>query len=111
MNTTPPESDFARTERHLRALRRLADMGLELAEDLQQRILALDAADKAELVTIFTRLADEVRRTIAQEAKLFEAFSARDPRGAARLRPRLHGRGGPSAARAIPDLPEGAKRH
>jgi hypothetical protein len=56
-------------------LRRLADLGVKVAEDLHaQALAARDAKTMAGLAEAFVKVSDEVRRTIALEARLARDF-------------------------------------
>ena len=68
--TTDPCED--RTERHLRILQELADIGMELARAVKARALDPEAepAAAAELVLTFSRIARAVRQTVALEARI-----------------------------------------
>ncbi len=62
-----PDPAEARTERHLRVLQELAELGMTLARAVAAR--AAETAD-ADLGLAFTRIARAVRQTVALEAKL-----------------------------------------
>lgn len=66
-----------RGERHGRMLARLAEIGMELAEDLAERARAEKEADIADVAGAFAKIAQAVRRTIALEAHLGEGVGAR----------------------------------
>ena len=54
-----------------RHLAELIDLGVELAKDLKRRTLNADSAKaKADLALAFVAVADEVRRSVALEARL-----------------------------------------
>ena len=56
--------------RHARTLRRLAELGLEHARALQERMLVAKESEIAALAAEFERVAGEVRETITAEAEL-----------------------------------------
>jgi hypothetical protein len=68
-SSPPVDANAERAERHARILRRLAEIGMNLAEavDLQRQE---DGADPAELAMKFARIAKAVRQTLALEARL-----------------------------------------
>jgi hypothetical protein len=74
-STPPADQAEARTERHLRLLAELAELGMTLA-----RTIVAQAEDGAELA--FARLARAVRQTLALEAKLAEGGQLRRERQA-----------------------------
>ncbi|HEY4032301.1 MAG TPA: hypothetical protein VGM25_18285 [Caulobacteraceae bacterium] len=74
-STAPADLTEARTERHLRLLAELAELGMTLA-----RTVVAQAEDGAELA--FARLARAVRQTLALEAKLAEEGQLRRTRQA-----------------------------
>jgi hypothetical protein len=69
-----PDVATARTERHLRLLAELAEIGMDLAREVRRQ--ALDQTDAAppaaELALTFSRIARAVRQTVALESKLAE---------------------------------------
>jgi hypothetical protein len=73
--TAPADLTEARTERHLRLLAELAELGMTLA-----RTIVAQAEDGAELA--FARIARAVRQTLALEAKLAEGGQLRRTRQA-----------------------------
>lgn len=71
------------SERHAKALARLAELSMALAEDLQARALAAETPDEAaKLAGAFQKVARGVRQTMALEARLARE-QARDEREAA----------------------------
>ncbi|HWK45279.1 MAG TPA: hypothetical protein VNT30_11185, partial [Stellaceae bacterium] len=78
----PSSESSERTERHLRMLQRLAEIGMELAEAVGRQALeqAKAASEPAEtprqpgpdLGLVFTRLSRSVRQTVALEARIAE---------------------------------------
>ena len=70
------DADQERSQRHARVLRRLAEIGMNLAEavDLQRQE---DGADPADLAMKFARIAKAVRQTLALEARLGDEDRAR----------------------------------
>jgi hypothetical protein len=64
----------ARTERHLRTLEDLAEIGMDLARTVQRQAHEQAAADldAAALGLVFSRIARAVRQTVALEARLAE---------------------------------------
>jgi hypothetical protein len=74
-STAPADPTEARTERHLRLLAELAELGMTLA-----RTIVAQAEDGAELA--FARIARAVRQTLALEAKLAEEGQLRRERQA-----------------------------
>jgi hypothetical protein len=70
-----PDSRVDRTERQLRTLQELAEIGMDLARDVRRQALeptADEAARSADLGLIFSRIARAVRQTLALEARLAE---------------------------------------
>lgn len=69
---TPVDLSIDRTERRLRILQELAEIGMNLARKVQARALApeADPAVVGDLVLCFSRIARTVRQTIALEARL-----------------------------------------
>jgi hypothetical protein len=74
-STAPADLTEARTERHLRLLAELAELGMTLA-----RTVVAQAEDGAELA--FARIARAVRQTLALEARLAEEGQLRRERQA-----------------------------
>ena len=75
---TPVPAD-ARTERHLRMLQELAEIGMDLARGV--RAQALDPAAGAaggDFGLVFSRIARAVRQTLALEARIAQEQAARD---------------------------------
>ncbi len=68
----------ARTERHLRLLAELAEIGMDLAREVRRQALDQDgeAPPAADLALTFSRIARAVRQTVALEAKLAEEAQA-----------------------------------
>ena len=62
----------ARTERHLRMLQELAEIGMDLAREVSRQALdpSGDAPSAADLALTFSRIARAVRQTVALEARL-----------------------------------------
>jgi hypothetical protein len=71
----------ARTERHLRMLAELAEIGMNLAREVSRQALdqSQDAPPAADLALTFSRIARAVRQTVALEAKLAEGPAQRPP--------------------------------
>jgi hypothetical protein len=69
---TPADPKQDRAERRLCILQELAELGMDLARDVQARALAVDAdpATAGDLVLSFARIVRAVRQTVALEAKL-----------------------------------------
>jgi hypothetical protein len=69
-----PDPAAARTERHLRTLAELAEIGMDLAREVRRQALdeTADAPPAGELALTFSRIARAVRQTVALEAKLAE---------------------------------------
>jgi hypothetical protein len=69
----------ARTERHLRMLEDLAEIGMDLARTVQRQAHEQAAADldAAALGLVFSRIARAVRQTVALEARLAEDRQAK----------------------------------
>ena len=89
-----------------RGLTELADAGLKLATELQRQALAASTPRaKAELAIAFAEVADEVRRTIALQARLErEARETAGSGGTPRPQPRPR--------RAAPDIvPSNTVKH
>jgi hypothetical protein len=75
---TPAPAD-ARTERHLRMLQELAEIGMDLARGV--RAQALDPAAEAaggDFGLVFSRIARAVRQTLALETRIAQEQAARD---------------------------------
>jgi hypothetical protein len=81
----------ARTERHLRMLQDLAEIGMDLARSVQRQAHEQAAADldAAALGLAFSRIARAVRQTVALEARLAEDRQAKT---AARIASQTHTR-------------------
>ena len=81
----------ARTERHLRMLEDLAEIGMDLARTVQRQAHEQVAADldAAALGLAFSRIARAVRQTVALEARLGEDRQAKT---AARIAGEIHTR-------------------
>jgi hypothetical protein len=60
----------ARHARRIRTLRQLAELGLEQASALQERMLRAKPSEVAALAAEFERVAAEVREAISAEAEL-----------------------------------------
>jgi hypothetical protein len=69
----------ARTERHLRMLAELGEIGMDLAREVRRQALDRtgEAPPAADLALTFSRIARAVRQTVALEAKLAEGPSER----------------------------------
>ena len=69
-----PDPAAARTERHLRLLQELAEIGMDLAREVGRRALdqATEGPSAADLALTFSRIARAVRQTVALEARLAE---------------------------------------
>jgi hypothetical protein len=65
-----PDDIDARHARQIRTLRRLAELGLEQASALQERMLRAKPSEVAALAAEFERVAGEVREAISAEAEL-----------------------------------------
>jgi hypothetical protein len=73
----------------IRQLGQLADLGFELARKLQRDALAAETPrTKADLALAFAAVADEVRRTIALEARLVREWREADAASGVTPRPR-----------------------
>jgi hypothetical protein len=79
MSATQPSSEApdpaaARTERHLRLLAELAEIGMDLAREVRRQALdqSEDSPPAADLALTFSRIARAVRQTVALEARLAE---------------------------------------
>jgi hypothetical protein len=82
----------------LRQLGELADLGFELARKLQRDALAAETPRaKADLAMTFAAVSDEVRRTIALEARLLREWREADAAAGVTRRPR------PRVRRAEPE--------
>ncbi len=75
----PFDPDGARTERHLRVLERLTDLGMALAEGLAARVKAddFDAGEISDIGTAFAKISRGVRMTVMLEEKLAKAWRLR----------------------------------
>jgi hypothetical protein len=76
-DTQPSDSAEARTERHLRGLAELGEIGMELArlvrrQAVEQAAASPDGAVDEHLGLVFARIARAVRQTFALEARLAE---------------------------------------
>lgn len=89
----PPGADRAlRSERHLRVLEELTEVGMEMVRALRDEAVAEDGKSAGELALTFSRVARAVRQTVALEARLAEgheimAFRARSAEPARAPRP------------------------
>jgi hypothetical protein len=82
--TTASDPSRERTERHLRVLQELAEIGMDLARLVRQRAMQADpATDRSDPGLSFARIARAVRQTVALEARLDEDAQTRDKRIAA----------------------------
>jgi hypothetical protein len=73
----PSDPDGARTERLLRVLERLTDLGMELAEGLAARVKADDVGEVGEVGAAFARISRAVRMTVMLEDRLAKAWRLR----------------------------------
>jgi hypothetical protein len=73
-----PEAEERRA-RHLRILAELADIGMELVQQVKRQALGKDASVRADPVLAFARLAKAVRQTVALEARLADGFAPCKP--------------------------------
>jgi hypothetical protein len=73
-----PEAEERRA-RHLRMLAELADIGMELVQQVKRQALGKDASVRADPVLAFARLAKAVRQTVALEARLADGFARCKP--------------------------------
>jgi hypothetical protein len=90
----PSQDRSDRTERHLRILAELTEIGMDLARAVRRQALAQAAPEEADtpqagapdrigggdLALVFSRIARAVRQTVALEAKLAEDRRTRDER-------------------------------
>jgi hypothetical protein len=67
---SPNPEAAERRARHLRILAELADIGMELVQQVRLQALEEDAPGGADPVLAFTRLAKAVRQTVALEARV-----------------------------------------
>src|SRR5579862_904245 len=67
-----PESDEDRIERHLRMLRRMAEIGMDLLETVREQAQAEPPPDPVALGNAFARISRAVRQTMVLEAKIAE---------------------------------------
>ena len=91
------ESEAERTARHLRTLKELAEIGMDLARTVRRQAMtqadaeiaaaehgaAAPAVAAADLALVFARISRAVRQTLALEAKLAEEGHERDAKRAA----------------------------
>src|SRR5579862_4337993 len=67
----PPETADERSERHLRILAELEEIGMDMARAVRKRALeSEDQANIAECGLVFARLSRAVRQTVGLENKL-----------------------------------------
>ena len=67
----------ARAARRLEMLRELAEIGVAMARTTRRQLLEADPEDKAELALAFSRIAWNVRQTLALEARLARSAASR----------------------------------